>query len=31
VAGYLTVLAVVAFWGGYRIFDRLRDSLAEEV
>ena len=29
--GMVTVLAVVAFWGGYRIFDRLRDSLAEEV
>ncbi len=29
--GMVTVLAVVAFWGGYRVFDRLRDSLAEEV
>ncbi len=29
--GMVTVAAVVTFWGGYRIFDRLRDSLAEEV
>ncbi len=29
--GMVTVLAVVTFWGGYRVFDRLRDSLAEEV
>ena len=29
--GMVTVLAVVTFWGGYRVFDQLRDSLAEEV
>lgn len=29
--GMVAVVAVVAFWGGYWVFDRLRDSLAEEV
>ncbi len=29
--GMVTVVAAVAFLGGYWIFDRLRDSLAEEV
>lgn len=29
--GEVTVVALVAFWGGYWVFDRLRDSLAEEV
>jgi ABC-type polysaccharide/polyol phosphate export permease len=27
----VSVCAAVALWGGYRVFDRLRDSLAEEV
>jgi ABC-type polysaccharide/polyol phosphate export permease len=29
--GMVTVCAAVALWGGYRVFDRLRDSLAEEI
>jgi len=29
--GMVTTCAGVAFWGGYWVFDRLRDSLAEEV
>jgi len=29
--GMVTGVAAVVLWGGYRIFDRLRDSLAEEV
>jgi ABC-type polysaccharide/polyol phosphate export permease len=29
--GIVGACAVVAFWGGYWIFDRLRDGLAEEV
>ncbi|MBI3456853.1 MAG: ABC transporter permease [Candidatus Rokubacteria bacterium] len=29
--GMVTAFAVVAFWGGYWVFDRLRDSLAEAV
>jgi lipopolysaccharide transport system permease protein len=29
--GMVAVVAVAAFWAGYWIFDRLRDSLAEEV
>ena len=29
--GMVTACAAVALWGGYRVFDRLRDSLAEEV
>jgi lipopolysaccharide transport system permease protein len=29
--GMVAVAALVAFWGGYWIFDRLRDSLAEAV
>jgi lipopolysaccharide transport system permease protein len=29
--GMVAVCAGIALWGGYRIFDRLRDGLAEEV
>jgi lipopolysaccharide transport system permease protein len=29
--GMVTVMALGALWGGYWVFDRLRDSLAEEV
>jgi len=29
--GVVALCAAVALWGGYRVFDRLRDSLAEEV
>jgi ABC-type polysaccharide/polyol phosphate export permease len=29
--GMVTAAAVVALWGGWQVFDRLRDSLAEEV
>lgn len=29
--GMVTAFAALALWGGYRVFDRLRDSLAEEV
>ncbi len=29
--GVVAACAAVALWGGYRVFDRLRDSLAEEV
>jgi ABC-type polysaccharide/polyol phosphate export permease len=29
--GMVAACAAVALWGGYQIFDRLRDSLAEEV
>jgi lipopolysaccharide transport system permease protein len=29
--GMVALTALVAFWGGYWVFDRLRDSLAEEV
>jgi ABC-type polysaccharide/polyol phosphate export permease len=29
--GMVTIMAVITFWGGYQIFERLRDGLAEEV
>ncbi len=29
--GMVSIMALAAFWGGYWVFDRLRDSLAEEV
>jgi ABC-type polysaccharide/polyol phosphate export permease len=29
--GMVTLMALAALWGGYWVFDRLRDSLAEEV
>ena len=29
--GMVTICAAIALWGGYWVFDRLRDSLAEEV
>ena len=29
--GMVAVCAGIALWGGYRVFDRLRDSLAEEI
>jgi homopolymeric O-antigen transport system permease protein len=29
--GMVAVAAVIVFWGGYRVFDHLRDGLAEEV
>ena len=29
--GMVTVAAAIALWGGWHVFDRLRDSLAEEV